>query len=86
MSFSKQRIGAGAVEAGLDGDAGVGEAALVEVEDGFDEVLRGDMGGADGLAVEAKGLSGDLADAGEFALRHFDVFGDVLVEGRWSWR
>ena len=53
---------------GFDGDAGVGEAALVEVDDGVDQLGCGDIGGADGLAVEAEGLSGDLADAGELAL------------------
>ena len=59
--------------AGLDLDVGVGETALIEIEDGVDEVGCGDVGGADGLTMEAERLGGDLADAGEFALRRLDV-------------
>ena len=39
--------------------------------------------GADGLAVEAQGLGGDLADAGELGLGHaderFEVVGECVV-------
>ena len=82
MSFSKQRMVVRGGVGGFDVDAGVGEAALVEVEDGVDEIGCADVGGADGLAVEAEGLGGDLADTGEFALRNVDV--GLMVSGR-SW-
>ncbi len=52
---------------------GVGEPSLIEVEDGVDEVGSGDLGGVDGLTMEAEGLSSDLADAGELALGDLDV-------------
>ena len=67
-----------AVEGGLDGDAGVGQPALVEVKNVIDKIAGADGGGADGLAMEAQRLGGDLADAGEFALRDLDVVGDLL--------
>ena len=57
----------------LDTDAGVAEAALVEIEDGIDELVGGDVGAGDGLAVEAEGLGSDLGDTGELGLRHVDV-------------
>ena len=79
--FKAEDGGVGGV-GGLDVDAGVGEAAVVEVEDGVDEIGCADVGGADGLAVEAEGLGGDLADAGELALRDLDVaanaFGEIV--------
>ena len=84
MSFSKQRTGAVGCSGGFDLDAGVGETAVVEVEDGVDEVGCVDVGGADGLAVEAEGLGGDLADAGELALRGVDVAPNTLGEIRWT--
>jgi hypothetical protein len=61
-------------------DAGVGEAALIEVKDGIDEVGCTDVGGAHGLAMETKSLRGDLADAGELVLRGVDVAADVVGE------
>ena len=73
----KAEDGGGGGVAGLDVDAGVGQTALVEVENGVDEIGSADVGGADGLAVEAEGLSGDLADAGEFALGGVDVLADI---------
>ena len=79
--FKAEDGGVGGV-GGVDVDAGVGEAAVIEVEDGVDEIGRADVSGADGLAVEAEGLGGDLTDAGELALRDLDValnaFGEVV--------
>lgn len=66
---------------GVDVDTGVGESSLVEIDDCADEVLCGDVGGADGLAVEAEGLGGDLADTCEFALGHGDVWFEFCGEG-----
>src|SRR5271156_404238 len=60
--FEAEDCGVGGV-AGVDLDVRVGEAALIEVEDGVYEVGCADAGGADGLAMEAQGLGGDLADA-----------------------
>ena len=77
MSFSKQRMGVAALVAGVDPDAGVGEPSLVEIEDGVDELLGGDEGGAGGLAMEAQGLGGDLADALELALGELDEGANV---------
>ena len=71
---------------GLDLDAGVGEAALVEVEDGVDEFGGADLGGVDGLTMEAEGLGGDLTDAGELALCDLDVVAEAFGEGRWTGR
>ena len=65
--------GAGGLVGSFDVDAGVAKATLIEIEDGGDQLLRGDVGGADGLAMEAEGLGGDLADTGELALRGVDV-------------
>src|SRR5207249_4018183 len=50
----------GAVEGCIDGDSGVGQAALVKIEDVSNEIAGADLGGADGLAVEAECLRGDL--------------------------
>ncbi len=61
-------------------DIGVHETALIEVENCIDEVCRADVSGADGLAVETKGLGGDLADAGEFVLGGLDVLASGLRE------
>src|SRR6266436_6635575 len=65
---------------GLDLDAGVGETALVEVDDGVDEFCSADVRGAHGLAMEAECLGGDLADAGELVLRGLDVAADAFGE------
>src|ERR1700733_329128 len=53
--FEAGDFGRGGV-GGFDLDAGVGEAALIEVEHGVDEIGCADAGGADGLAVKAEGL------------------------------
>ena len=79
--FEAEDGGGGGV-AGFDVDAGVGESSLVEVEDGVDEIGGADVGGADGLTVEAEGLGGDLADAGEFALGDLDVVRGCLRGAR----
>ena len=65
--------GGGGGVGGFDADAGVGEPPLVEGEDGVDKILRGDTRGFDGLTMEAEGLGGDLADAGELGLGELDV-------------
>lgn len=77
--FEAEDSGGGGV-AGLNADAGVSQAALVEIQDGINEIGGGDVGGADGLAMETKGLSGDLADAREFGLRNLDVLTDAIRE------
>ena len=77
--FEAEDRGGGSV-GGLDIDAGVGEAALIEVEDGVDQFCSADVSGADGLAVETEGLGGDLADAGEFVLGGVDVVANGLRE------
>src|SRR5260370_927203 len=61
---------------GLELDDGVGEASLVEVEDGVDEVCSADASSTYGLAMEAKGLGSDLADAGELVLCGVDIAAD----------
>ena len=76
MSFSKQKMVVRGGVSGFDLDAGVGEAAVVEVEDGVDQIGSADAGGTDGLAMEAKGLGGDLADAGELVLGRVDIAAD----------
>ncbi len=71
-------VGGGVV--GLDLDAGVAEAALVEIEYGFDEIGCTDLSGAYGLAMEAQRLGCDLADSGEFALCSLNVVADAFGE------
>ena len=70
--FKTQNSSGGGVD-GLDLNAGVSEASLIEVEDGVDEFCSADASGTDGLAMEAKGLGSDLADAGELVLRGLDI-------------
>jgi hypothetical protein len=74
----KAENGGGSGVAGFDVDAGVGEAAVVEVKDGIDEIGRTDLRGADSLAMETEGLSGDLADARKFGLGYLDVVADAV--------
>ena len=86
MSFSKQRSRRDGGVGGLHADAGVGEPALIEIEDGVDELGGGDEGASYGLTMEAEGLGGDLRDTGELGLGHVDVdlevLGEVGVQGR----
>jgi len=81
--FEAEDGGAGGV-CGVDVDAGVGEAAVVEVEDCTDKIGGADMGSANCLTMKTESLSGDLAYAGEFALRGLDVaacrFGEIVGE------
>ena len=70
--FKTQNARGGSV-AGLDCDAGVGQAALIELEHWIDQVGRRNARGADSLAMEAQGLGSNLADAGELALGGVDV-------------
>ncbi len=75
--------GGGSGVGGFDADAGVGEASLIEGEDGVDEIVGGDTRGFDGLTMEAEGLGGDLADAGELGLGELDVGLRFDGEGDW---
>lgn len=50
----------------VDGDAGVGEPALVEGGDGVEELMRCDGGRAGTLAMEAQSLGGDLGATDDF--------------------
>ncbi len=60
-------------KAGIHVDAGVEQAALIQVEYGFDKILRGDVGCADCLTMKAQRLGRNLADPREFALSDVDV-------------
>src|ERR1700722_2818678 len=63
---------------GLYLDVRVGEPAVIEIEDGIDEIRCVDLCGAHGLTMEAEGLRGDLTDAGEFGLRGVEILACVF--------
>ena len=71
---------AAAAAAALDLNVGVGDAALVDGQDGVEEVGDADLLRAGGLAVEAQGLAGDGGGAAELDLGGVEVAAG-FVEG-----
>ena len=56
------------------------EAALIEAEDGVEQLRHFGAGRQCGLAVEAEGLLGDLGDAADLVFGHGDVIEGRIVE------
>ena len=66
--------------ASMDGDVAVGEASLIEGDDGVEELGCGGGCGTGALTVEAQGLGCDLGAAEDFGLGDGEVFGDFERE------